>query len=196
MVAGMHRRAFLLASAVALSSLSSGLTLVRRADATTARLITLEELTSYSAYVVVATARERRSVWEDMPSGRRIVTYTRISVDRPIVGAPGGELWVRTLGGVVDKIGQSVPGEAQLALGAQALLFLAKANGVVVVAGMAQGHYPIVADDKGMLRLAPSPDSALYVARPGPSLSARERLLGATVDDAANAVTAVSRPGK
>lgn len=177
----MNRRAFLLASVLALPPLVG---LPRGADAHTARLVTLDDLVDRSTYVVVGTAGERHSVWEDLPSGRRIVTYTKISVERAVAGSPGAEVWVRTLGGAVDKIGQSVPGEAQLPYGARSLLFLSQSGSVVVVTAMAQGHYPIVADDKKILRLAPSPDTGMLVPRPGPSLSARERLVGIPVDDA------------
>jgi hypothetical protein len=141
-----------------------------------------------STYVVVATAGEHRSAWEDLPGGRRIVTYTKVTVERTLLGAPSGEIWVRTLGGAVDKIGQSVEGDARFAPGSRAMLFLMEANGVVVVTGMAQGHYPVVADDQGVARLAPSPDAGLLVPRRGPTISAQERLVGATLDDATAAV--------
>jgi hypothetical protein len=177
----MRRRAFLAASLIALPPLT---TFPLQAEAHTARALTLDDLMAISTYVVVATAGERRSVWEDLPSGRRIVTYTRLAVERAVAGAPGTELWVRTLGGAVGNIGQAVPGEAQIATGSRSLLFLYEASGVVVVAAMAQGHYPIVADDKGVARLAPSPDTGMLVARPGPLLLARERLVGASVEEA------------
>jgi hypothetical protein len=177
----MRRRAFLVASLIALPPLSA---FPLQAEAHTARALTLDELVGISTYVVVATAGERRSVWEDLPSGRRIVTYTRLAVERAVAGAPGAELWVRTLGGAVGKIGQAVPGEAQLATGSRSLLFLYETNGVVVVAAMAQGHYPIVADDKGVARLVPSPDIGMLVTSPGPLLLARERLVGVTVEEA------------
>ena len=93
---------------------------------------------------------------------------------------PAGELWVRTLGGVVDKIGQAVPGEAQLAAGSRALLFLAQGPGRGGRHGDGQGHYPIVADDKGVARLTPEPrrgDARRRAA--GPTISAHERLVGA-----------------
>jgi hypothetical protein len=189
----MNRRAFLLASGVALSS---SLGRPRGADATTARLVTLEELVGYSTFVVVGTAGERHAIWEDLPSGRRIVTYTRVFVERAIVGSPGTELGVRTLGGVVDKIGQSVAGEAQLATGSRSMLFLAKGSNALVVAGMAQGHFPVITDEKGVPRLTTSPDTGLLVARPGPTVSARERLSGATLDDAASAVALLGKGAK
>ncbi len=179
----MQRRAFLAASLIPpLLALPLG------ADAHTARILSLEELLAFSTHVVVGTAGEKHSVWEDLPSGRRIVTYTRLTVERVVTGKPGPELWVRTLGGAVGSIGQAVPGEAQLLYGSRSLLFLAEVNGVVVVAAMAQGHYPIVTDDKGTSRVSASPETGMLVARPGPVLSARERLVGATVDEAATLV--------
>jgi hypothetical protein len=68
------------------------------------------------------------------------------------------------------------------------MLFLSETNGVVVVTAMAQGHYPIVADDRGVPRLTPSPEAGMLVPRKGPTISAHERLVGAALDDAAAAV--------
>ncbi len=61
---------------------------------------------------------EQRSQWEELGGARRIVTYTRLSIDRPVAGQPDGEIWVRTLGGAVGDIGQQVSGDAQLKIGA------------------------------------------------------------------------------
>jgi hypothetical protein len=164
----------------------------RSAEASVAVLISLEDLTAASTYVVIATAGEQRSTWEETPSGKRIVTYTRMKVDRSVAGPAETELWVRTLGGVVDKIGQSVSGEAQIATGARSMLFLAKVDVGLVVAGMAQGHYPIVDDATAPSvkpqRLAGSPDAGMLLPRRGPTISARERLVGLSVDEAVLAV--------
>jgi hypothetical protein len=164
-----------------------------RAEASVSVLLSLDELVAGSTHVVVATAGERRSVWEDLPSGRRIVTYTRLAVERSVAGAPVKEVWVRTLGGVVGRLGQSVAGEAQMPAGSRALLFLAEARGVVVVAGRAQGHYPIKVEADGIAKLAPSLDAGMLVPRRGPTISAREQLVGRALDDAAAVVTAAFR---
>lgn len=179
----MNRRAFLLGSVLVLPPV---LSLSARTHAAVSVLLSLEELVDRSSRVVVATPTERRSQWEDLPSGRRIVTYTKLAVERTVVsaGAEEKEIWVRTLGGVVDKIGQSVAGEAQLTIGSRAMLFLAPASGAVVVTGMAQGHFPIVIDDKGAARLGPSPDPGMLVPRRGPTISAHERLVGGKLEDA------------
>lgn len=185
----MNRRALLLAFALALPPLVtlSGRApfTVAPAGATVSALVSMDELVAASTYVVIATAGERYGVWEDLPSGKRIVTYTKLSVERAVLGAPSREIWVRTLGGVVDNLGQSVAGEARLPTGSRALVFLAQVNGAVVVTGMAQGHYPIVADDKGVARLASSPEPGMLVPRRGPTLSAHEQLVGATVEEGA-----------
>ncbi len=162
----------------------------RSAEASVAVLISLEDLTAASTHVVIATATEQRSAWEETPSGTRIVTYTRMKVERAVAGPAEAELWVRTLGGVVDKIGQSVSGEAQLATGQRSLLFLAKVDVGLVVVGMAQGHYPIVDAETPKVgqRLAGSPDAGMLLPRRGPTISARERLVGLSIDDAVLAV--------
>jgi hypothetical protein len=184
----MNRRAFLLASALAVPpaitlSHTTPFT-VADARASVAILMSLDELVTASTQIVVATAVDRYSVWEDMPSGRRIVTYTRLSVSQVVTGGASQEVWVRTLGGAVGKIGQSVAGEAQIATGSRALFFLVKSGPALVVTGMAQGHFPIVVDDKGAPRLKASPDPGTLIPRRGPTISAHERLVGKKLDDA------------
>jgi len=163
------------------------------AEAAVSLLVTLDELVASSTYVVVGTAAERRSDWEETPSGRRIVTYTRIDVERAVTGDPGGAVWVRTLGGTVGSIGQYVSGEAQISSGSRALFFLHKAGPLVAVTEMAQGHFPVIVDEKGAARLAPSPDAGALLPRRGPSISAREVLVGATIDKAVVAVQEARR---
>jgi len=162
---------------------------VPEARAAVSVLLSLDELLGASAHVVVVTAGESRSVWEDLPGGRRIVTYTKLQVERSLGGAaPGEAVEVRTLGGVVGSIGQAVEGDAKLAKGERAVVFLAKlakAERAFVVAGLAQGHFPLRADEKGTVRLAPSPKAGSLVPRPGPVISAREELVGASLEDAA-----------
>jgi hypothetical protein len=178
----------------ALSLDTAGLTAgPREAHAAVALLVSMDELVGASTYVVVAQAGERTSVWEDLPGGRRIVTYTRFKVERAVVGSPGSEVMVRTLGGVVGTVGQAVSGEAKIASGERSLLFLAKSGGALVVTGLAQGHFPIAVDAKGNERLKASPDAGTLLPRPGPVIAAREELVGALVEDAARAVDRAKR---
>lgn len=130
----------------------------RSAHATTARAVGLPELVRTSSLVLSGVARSATCTWESVGKQRRIVTYTVVSVDEALLGEPGAEVLVRTLGGQVDKIGQIVHGEATLTLGERAVLFLEPiASGALRVTAMAQGHYPLRADAHGELRLQPSP---------------------------------------
>lgn len=95
--------------------------------------------------IVVATPTESKSLWENDGRVNRIVTYYRVRIDTDIVGSGDQFIWIRTLGGVVDKIGQRVFGAVALTLNRPALLFLSKQSSVVFsVLEMQQGHFPIV----------------------------------------------------
>ena len=148
-----------------------------------ARAIELSDLVRASETVVVGTPVESLAQWETLGKQRRIVTYSRVRVDQQVAGAPaGGELWVRTLGGRVGKIGQIVHGEARLFASRPALLFLElHGPGVHRVVALAQGHFPLKADASGVLRLDTSPElSVLY----GAERSAARRLTGRTLTEA------------
>lgn len=161
---------------------------VRSAEAAVSLLLSLDELVAASRLVVVATPRERRSVWEEVGGSRRIVTYTRLEVERSVVGEEAREVWVRTLGGAIGRVGQQVSGEASPRVGEKGFFFLADAGAALVVAGMAQGHFRVLADAEGRERLRPSPDAGTLLPRRGPAISAREFLLGRSPSDAAEQV--------
>ncbi|HKQ69749.1 MAG TPA: hypothetical protein VJT73_10440 [Polyangiaceae bacterium] len=173
----------------------------RSAAASTFLELSVAELVSKSTLVVVATPRESSSVWEDSEGGRgrRIVTYTRLRVDRVIDGAPQKDAWVRTLGGQVGDIGQHVEGEVSLAPEAPSLLFLrARNDGTHAVVGMSQGHFSIEAKEPGGPYRVLAPRAVgrlLEKQRPDgvDRLPARVALPGRTLDDVAQLVAAVRR---
>ena len=74
--------------------------------------------------VGVVTPVESKTVWED----GRIYTYTRVKVDQGVAGelGTGADGWVRTMGGVVGKIGQLVDGEPVFTTDKSSLVFLRK----------------------------------------------------------------------
>jgi hypothetical protein len=121
--------------------------------------------------------------WETVGDQRRIVTYMRLRVDEVVRGASGdSELYVRTLGGQVDGVGQIVHGEAALYVGQRCLVFLTDSGqGFHYVTAMAQGHYPLLADSAGTLHLA---GSARLPALTGSGDSAVRRLVGQSLDAA------------
>jgi len=97
--------------------------------------------------VVVVTPGDQSSVWED----GRIYTYTKVKVDQPVAGdlPAGGEGYVRTMGGVVGKIGQLVDGEPVFTSGKQSMVFLRKLKvaSTFEVSGRAQGQFPVLVNE-------------------------------------------------
>lgn len=160
------------------------------AEASLFREATLELLTQRSSLVIEGTPVEARSIWEETPSGRRIVTYTRVVPSRTVVGAASGDVWVRTLGGRVDNVGQIVEGEASLGLNRKSLLFLRTSGaGVMAVTEMGQGHYLVQSDDKGIHRLRSL--FPAHLAQRSPEVTgARQVLEGKSIDDAAKVIVA------
>ena len=171
------------------------------AAAATAVELSMSELVGEATLVVAGTPLDSRSVWEGDASshGRRIVTYTRVKVDRVVDGAPRGEVWIRTLGGEVGDIGQQVAGEAVLRVAQPSLLFLKeRLDGTQVVVGMSQGQYLLepqaaggVVRVRGPLEgghhLVPKLQAAPKVA------TARSTLIGRTLDEVVQLVATERR---
>lgn len=140
--------------------------LPRPASAGVALPLTLAELVQVSVYALVAVARESSCDWESDSRGKRIVTYTRLEAQQVLDGrkAPSSDLYVRTLGGEMGEIGQVVQGEAELERDVPAVFFLRDSiSGLYGVAGMAQGHYRLRADERGAYRLLPGRNLAELV---------------------------------
>jgi hypothetical protein len=154
--------------------------------------VTWDGLLRESSAAVMATSVETRSVWEN----GRIYTYARLHVDRAIEGdlPVGGEAWVRTMGGVVGKLGQMVDGEAVLTAGQSGLLFLHPGPpGAYVVTARGQGQFPLVQDDpKAPPHLVRSHSAgALLPPSTAPtSPLAAEVVHGRAVDDVAHDIVA------
>jgi hypothetical protein len=126
---------------------------------------------------VVATPLDAAGEWEGAGNNRRIVTYTTLQIKQALDGRapPSTQVTVRTLGGEVGDIGQRVVGEAQPAIGQAAVFFLSNGgrnSAPFRLAKMAAGYYPIVADERGQLRLRAVPQ-ALEIGRHSPQSIAR-----------------------
>jgi hypothetical protein len=154
---------------------------------------TWDGLLHESTAAVVTTPAESRAVWE----GGRIYTYTRLSVDRAVAGelATGSSVWVRTMGGVVGKIGQIVDGEPVFVPGQSSLLFLHPGPvGAYEVTARGQGQFPVVVDDPKLpARVVRSNSAGAILPRPaslGSPRLAAEALHGRPVDDAARDIAA------
>jgi len=95
--------------------------------------------------VVVATA----SRYEDAPGSHRIVTDVTVRVSERVVGRESGpDVVVTTLGGVVERHGQVVPGSPRFQVGEEVVVFLHPPRVTSVgprraVVGLAQGVFHV-----------------------------------------------------
>jgi hypothetical protein len=115
------------------------------AEASVSLAATWDGLLQESTAAAVMTPAETKAIWEN----GRIYTYTRLTVDRAVAGdlPAGSSAWVRTMGGVVGKVGQIVDGEPVFVPGHASLLFLHPgAAGTFEVTARAQGQFPVVLD--------------------------------------------------
>jgi hypothetical protein len=148
----------------------SGALVERPAGACSARALTLGELVFESNHAFVGTPMDSFSLWEAVGGRRRVVTYSTIKAEYSFDGRPpdASELTLRSLGGIVDGVGQVVPGEAVLRRGATAAVFVRRLDrSVFAVTAMAQGHYPLVTDPDGTRRLFATPAAREAAGRDG-----------------------------
>jgi len=171
-------------------------TLSGDARASVSIAVTWEGLLHEATAAAVLTPLESLAAWE----GGRIYTYTRMRVDRVITGelATNSDAWVRTMGGVVGKIGQIVEGEAMFADGQPSLLFLrAGPLGTLEVTARGQGQFPVVAASAiGPAHVVRNRAAGMLFAPQQVVISSRATRLaadvlhGRSVDDAASEVAA------
>jgi len=163
------------------------------AQASVSIAVTWDGLLGQSTAAAVVTPLDTRSVWEN----GRIYTYTHVHVDRSIAGdlATGSDAWVRTMGGVVGKIGQMVEGEPAFAAG-KSLLFLHPGPiGAFEVTARAQGQFSVVVDrPSASVRVLRNQAVGAIVPSRGAAQLAADRIHGRTVDDVAHDV-ATAWPG-
>lgn len=136
-------RPFVFVFALGLTALSTA----SDADASVMIAVSLDALAKDADAVAVSTPVDARSVWED----GRIYTYTKLKVEQGVAGdlPAGSETWVRTMGGVVGKIGQLVDGEPVFTTGKSSVLFMHKFKDTTIweVSARSQGQYPVILDE-------------------------------------------------
>jgi hypothetical protein len=154
----------------------------RSAEASVARAVPLEALTSRSKHVIVGEPLDAYSVWERIGGRKHIVTYTRVRAHEVLAGQDPSseELLVRTLGGQVGELGELVHGEAVLRIGRRSVVFTMPSQDALAVTAMAQGHYPLRADSAGIERLLRSPQANELIDEAG---AAVERLPGLRIPE-------------
>jgi hypothetical protein len=188
-------RVSLLSIVLAGAAFVGGVAVPTDARASVSIAVGYEALVKDADAVGIVTPVDAKSIWEE----GRIYTYTHVKVDQGVAGelGTGGEGWVRTMGGVVGKIGQLVDGEPVLTVGKPSLLFMRKfkQGGTWEVSARAQGQYPVVVDDVAKTRKVIRSYSAGVLLPPKPAAPAPAQLgpLAPNDNAAAAAVTEKAR---
>jgi hypothetical protein len=158
------------------------------ADASVSIAVAFDSLVKDADGVAIVTPVESKSAWED----GRIYTYTKLHVEQGVAGNVGSESWVRTMGGVVGKIGQLVDGEPTFTKDKPSLVFLRtfKSGGMYEVSARAQGQYPVTVDQATKMKriyrsasvgmLLPPKTRELTQATPGPVIQPQSISAAAT----------------
>lgn len=165
-------------------AVSACLALAAEARASVSIAVSWDALLRESVAAAFVTPVEGRSVWE----AGRIVTYTRVHVDKQVAGALSAseDPWIRTLGGVVGTIGQRVEGEAVLAPGYQALVFMGAGQaGTYHVTARAQGQFPVVTTGASGPRVIRANAAGLLLKPTSAPESGGARLAGDVLHDRA-----------
>jgi hypothetical protein len=168
-----------------------------RAEASVSIPVVFDDLVRRSSAVAIVVPSAQRAVWED----GRIVTYTRMRIDRLVAGRLEGEVWVRSLGGAVGDIAQIVEGQPRFAMGVSSLVFLrphldpvdrSQRSGSLSVVASAQGQFPIVTREGQPPRLALALDVGGLVpsAEGGAPRLARDALKDQAVESAVREIAA------
>jgi hypothetical protein len=155
--------------------------------ASVARPLSLGELLYESRYVVLGQATAAQARWEQVANRTSIITYSVFRVEESLGPRPpeASEVTIRSLGGTVGGKGQVFHGEAALAFHERAVVFLRDAGpGILAVAGMAQGYYPVRKDEKGVPRLCAAFSDVTFAGDGADNAdAAMRRLNGRTVSD-------------
>jgi hypothetical protein len=130
------------------------------AQATLLRGLSLRDITLRSQHVLVLTPLDARTSFARIGGQRMVVTETRARVEEVIRNETReSEIFVRTLGGIVDGVGQLVHGQAELHVERPAVAFLTRArDSSLWITGMAQGHYPLSQPGNSQRFLTASPN--------------------------------------
>ncbi|MCK6571301.1 hypothetical protein L6V77_09395 [Myxococcota bacterium] len=158
-----------LSAAVALCTATAFVGTPSPADATIVKRLTVSEMARRADVVVLGRVVGQTATWN--PERTRIHTLTELLVGESLKGGArtGETLTIRQLGGTLDGLVQTVPGNARFAVGEEVVVFLDKdeAQPLHYVIGMAQGKFAVQRSGPAVQAMQDTSDLAFV--RPGAS---------------------------
>lgn len=150
------------------------------ADATIVKRLGVADMARRADVVVVGRVLRQTATWN--PERTRIYTLTEISVSESLKGtaAAGATVTIRQLGGTLDGLVQTVPGNARFVVGEDVVVFLDRdeTQPLHYVIGMAQGKFTVsrtaaglqaTQDTTDLAFVRPDPAGALVPVEAGPA---------------------------
>jgi hypothetical protein len=131
------------------------------AEATIARAMKFDAKVENAAAIVLGKVVAQQSRWDE--SGRRILTYSTIQVEKTLKGAQAPQTTIVTPGGVVGDVAQEFVGIPRFAVGEEHVLFTRNTKAGPTVLYFEQGAYRVAEDGRGERIVHPQVSSAVLV---------------------------------
>ena len=153
MDANNQRTALALAAVLALAPLT--------AEATISRAVQFDEKVDRAASIVVGRVVSQESSWD---AGRqRILTHSKIAVEKTLKGSPAQELTIVTPGGTVGDIAQDYVGVPRFHTGDENVVFVRQTGAGPTVLFFEQGAYRLEKNSAGERMVVPLVSTAVLV---------------------------------
>lgn len=153
MAANNTRTALAIAAVLALTPMT--------AQATISRAVKFDEKVEQAASIVVGRIVSQESSWD---AGRqRILTYSKIAVEKTLKGQAAREVTIVTPGGTVGDIAQDYVGIPRFRIGDDNVVFVRQTGAGPTVLFFEQGAYRVETNSSGERMVMPLVSSAVLV---------------------------------
>lgn len=153
MAANNQRTALAFAAVLALTPIT--------AQATISRAVKFDEKVEHAASIVVGRIVSQQSSWD---AGRqRILTYSKIAVEKTLKGSPAQEVTIVTPGGTVGDIAQDYVGIPRFHTGDENVVFVRQTGAGPTVLYFEQGAYRVEKNSSGERIVTPLVSSPVLV---------------------------------
>lgn len=150
-----------LLSLVAATAIAGTTLLSSTASATVAQAVPFEEKVDNAAGIVLGKVVSNRSQMD--PTGRWIITYSTIRVEKAMKGQAASEVTVVMPGGRVGTLNQSTIGIPAFHEGDERVVFLKQTKLGPTVLYFDQGAYDVTKDERGERIVAPVQSDAVHI---------------------------------
>lgn len=151
MPANNQRTALAIAAVLALAPMT--------AQATISRVVKFDEKVDQAASIIVGRVVSQESSWD--ANRQRILTRSKIAVEKTLKGSPAREITIVTPGGTVGDIAQDYVGVPRFQTGDENVVFVRETGAGPTVLFFDQGAYRVAKNDSGERIVMPLVSSAV-----------------------------------